>query len=119
MTKAEFVFRKLEMGCWHIINDNRECYTCHKKGVEIFSEPYRSTLNPTFTDGNGMVMLARRIDEVGRWGDFYYYSWRSYFESLTKEERYIKFACDHTNWLINPPHFLDLVAKWLGWKEVL
>lgn len=122
MNKAEFVFRKLEMGVWHEVSN---CYGPSPTGYGKLCAHCKSALfdvvgnelmpdNPTFIERNGMVMLARRIDELGRWDEFEKYGWKKYCFSEYYDD---KDGMSYSIWRINPPRFLDLVAKWLWYQE--
>ena len=123
MNKAEFVFRKLEMGVWHEVSN---CYGPSPTGYGKLCAHCKSALfdvvgnelmpdNPTFTDGNGVVMLTRRIDEVRGWDKFMDY--RAGIGSSVYHRNYGWFIGINKDLIINPPCFLDLVAKWLGYQE--
>ena len=103
MTKDQFIFEMLEMGCWHdiaAVSDSYKirCAICGAGGIYLS--------NPDFTTWEGFGKLWEMAKEK-EW--FNAFKW----EPPTEEKDNDTISYN----LIHPTRFRDAVAGFLGWEE--
>jgi len=101
MTKDQFIFEKLEMGCWHR-GKRGQRWECAKCGA------YRDSLdgaiidkNPSFSTWEGFGKLWEAVRKTDWWEEF----------KISPHPATIH-EC-----LINPTPFRNELADFLGWEE--
>lgn len=106
MPKDRYIHKRLEMGCWHEANYPKGvacvCLICKK----VFKD------NPTYSSGEWIPKLIKRLVELGRWKDVEFYFEKQYLweESLVG----LVFRFDkYTAWWCQQPRFRDLLYDYL------
>jgi hypothetical protein len=110
--------------CWHEIIDIKihEVYgKLHKCSCGAI-DCEKSALQRTFTTPNDMVALKEKLVEKGLWSEFLIFAAKIYNDENKDEERELDLTggyvvIDFIHWLISPPWFTKLVAKFLKEKS--
>ena len=61
----------------------------------------------TFLTGNDMIAVKEAIEKMGKWAGFWNYS-----HSIWVSRGYAGFTGDFLSWLMHPPRFCKLAARW-------
>ena len=104
MTKDQFIFEKLEMGCWHVhhscIAYDSSCQKCRKRPCK----------NPDFTTWEGCGRLLDYLQTDPR---------AEYFCEMLRTEQSL--CCLHEEHIplsrLKPVIIRDKLADFLGWEE--
>jgi len=110
MEKDQFIFEKLELGCWHECEWDRGVLTCEKCN-KIPSDIVHKPINPSFTtwEGCGRLLDHLQTDPRAEW----------FCEKLRTEQ---SLCCLHEEHIplsqLKPTIIRDKLADFLGWNNL-